>query len=318
MARQARIVVFLAGLVALYGCAGTINQDDALAVVPYRVEGNGRIIVQARVNEQGPYDFALDTGSTISVVFDEMRKKLDLEPRPDNWTTIQGIVTSGQFQLLTIRLLQIGPEVWTDARVAILPGDTLAGKGIDGVLGIDFLRRYAVGFSAADRVVRLYPPDLVRDRAYRGWASVPLSPLRIGSGDATLYFFALRIGGQDVLALLDLGSGLNLINWHAARSLGFDPVRIRTDGQLSGAVDTAPIAARFTAESVRTAGVRWRNEEFAIADTEIFTLLAQGDRPLAILGAGFLGQRDFIIDFVRNRLLIYLDKGEVDNVSHYP
>jgi hypothetical protein len=36
----------------------------------------------------------------------------------------------------------------------------------------------------------------------------------------------------------------------------------------------------------------------------VFSILPLGDTPSAILGYGFLGQRDFIIDFLRNRLLI--------------
>ena len=64
-----------------------------------------------------------------------------------------------------------------------------------------------------------------------------------------------------------------------------------------------------------TAGILWRNEEFTVADTEIFTVLSQGDSPLAILGFGFLSQRDFVIDFVRNRLLVYIAKAEMDEPS---
>ena len=38
----------------------------------------------------------------------------------------------------------------------------------------------------------------------------------------------------------------------------------------------------------------------------------QGDSPAAILGAGLFTQRDFIIDFVRSRLLVKVAMGEVD------
>lgn len=304
--------LLLAGLLALTGCASTIDRDGALAVVPYRIEGTDRIVLDVMLNDQGPFSFALDTGSSITALFDDLSDELELEVDPKYRATVYGVVASGQFQLFNIDRLQVGSEVWADARVAALPGDTLAGATINGLLGIDFLRQYAVGFSAADRVVRLYPPELVRNRSYRGWASVPLDPVSIGASGAALYFVEVQIGGKNLRALFDLGAGLNIINWAAARSIGLDPVRMRHDEVLSGAVDSTPIVAQFSAGEVSTGRVRWRNEKFSVADAEVFEILPQGDGPLAILGSGFFCQREFIIDFVRNRLLIYIAKDEVN------
>ena len=48
------------------------------------------------------------------------------------------------------------------------------------------------------------------------------------------------------------------------------------------------------------------------SDLEIFKTLQQGDSPLVILGSGLFNQRDFVIDFVRNRLLVKVAMDEVD------
>ena len=69
---------------------------------------------------------------------------------------------------------------------------------------------------------------------------------------------------------------------------------------------------RLDAMEVRTAGIRWRNEVFLVADLEIFETLQHDDTPLVILGSGFFNQRDFVIDFVRNRLLIKVAMDEVN------
>jgi len=298
---------------ALCACAGTIDQDGALAVVPYRVAGDGRIVVEVLLNDQGPFPFALDTGSSISVIFDDLRDELHFESTAEVWATIQGLVSSGRFRILNIDRVQIDGETWVDARVALMPGDTFSEANIDGLLGIDFLRQYAVGFSKKNRVVRLYPPDLVSKRSYRGWASIPLDPVNVGTSAMPLYFFTITIGGQDVSAMLDLGAALNIMNWPAARSIGLEPVRLTEDEMLAGAVESTPIVARYNAKEVRTARVRWHNEKFSVADTGIFAVLPGGDGPLAILGLGFLGQRDFVIDFVRNRLLVNVAMDELDN-----
>ncbi len=305
-------ILLLATVFVLCGCDGTLNQDSALAIAPYHIVNGGRIVIDARVNDQGPFHFALDTGASISIVFDELRNQLELETASGNSVTIQGVVASGQFPLVSISRLQVGREIWADPRIASLPGETAASAKIDGILGIDFLRRYAVGFSTEDRVLRLYPPNLVRDRSYRGWAVVPLERVNIGESGAALYFFEIEISGKKLPALFDLGAGLNMINWPAARSLRLAPVDRRVKEVLSGALESTPVVARLNAKEVRTASIRWRNEVFLVADLEIFATLQQDDSPLVILGSGLFNQRDFVIDFVRNRLLVKVAMDEVD------
>jgi predicted aspartyl protease len=289
-----------------------LNEDGALAIAPYDINENGRIVVEAQVNGQGPFAFALDTGASISVVFDELREKLAIEPVPGKAVTIHGVVTSGKYPLLSISRLAIGREVWADPRIVSLPGETAANTGIDGILGVDFLRRYAVGFSTRDRVIRLYQPDRVDRRIYRGWTSVPLEPEYVGDTGAALYFFEIEVGGHKIPAVFDLGSGLNMINWAAANSLGLDTVDSRNDDLLSGAIESAPVVARLRIDEMTTGRVRWRDEEFTIADLEIFTTLMRCVTPCAILGAGLFTQRDFIIDFARSRLLVKVAMDEAN------
>jgi hypothetical protein len=306
-------ILSLAAVLVLCGCASTLDQDNALAIAPYRILEDGRIVVETRVNDQGPFGFALDTGSSISIVFDDLTNKLELEIVPGQRVMIHGTFASGGFPLVRVSRLQVGQEAWDDPRIASLPGKTEAGDALDGILGIDFLQRYAVGFSADDRIVRLYHPDLVSNRSYRGWATVPLERSNIGESGAALYFFDVEIRGQKVPALFDLGAGLNMINWPAARSLRFAPVRRSGDHLVSGVLESEPVVARTEAIEVKTAGIHWQNEVFLIADLEIFGTLQQGDNPFVILGAGLFNQRDFVIDFVRNRLLVKVAMHEVDD-----
>ena len=294
----------LAPVILLWGCASVLEEDGALTLVPYDIKENGRIVIEAQLNGQGPFAFALDTGASISVVFDELSNKLALPPVAGKKVMIHGVVASGEFPLLSISRLAVGHEVWADPRIASLPGDTAASTGLDGILGVDFLRRYAVGFSARDRVIRLYPPELVGRRNYRGWTSISLEPEYIGDSGAALYLFEIDVGGRKIPAVFDLGSGLNIINWAAARSLGYNQVDPRDGDLLSGAIESVPVMARLSIDEVTTGRVRWRDEEFTIAELKIFESLRCDATPCAILGAGLFNQRDFIIDFTRGRLLV--------------
>jgi hypothetical protein len=302
----------LAGLVLLTGCAGVLELDEALAVAPYRIDVNGRIVVDSYIDGRGPFEFVLDTGSSISAAFDQVRKTLDLELVPRKRVIVHGAVASGRFPLLALKSLELGGSTWSDPRVVLLPGTSEASIGNDGILGLDFLRRYAIGFAPRERIVRLYRPETVAERAYRGWASVPFSPRSFGDSGATLYFIDVQIDGWDVPAVFDLGAGLNMINWPGARSLGIRKERLRSDQLLSGVLQSDKLMARLDANVVRTAGIRWHNEYFSIADLEIFAIFGLADRPAAILGAGLFTQREFVIDFARGRLLINVSNGEVD------
>ena len=71
----------------------------------------------------------------------------------------------------------------------------------------------------------------------------------------------------------------------------------------------------FEAEAVTTGTVKWHNETLSIADLAIFQTLALSAGPAAIVAAGMFTQRDFVIDFVRNRLLVNVAGSEADRVD---
>src|SRR5262245_21985238 len=48
-----------------------------LPSVPLKVDRFGGIVVEVRVNDRGPFPFLLDTGSSRSIVSDELARKLD-------------------------------------------------------------------------------------------------------------------------------------------------------------------------------------------------------------------------------------------------
>jgi len=302
-------------ILILCGCVSTLDLDSPHSITPYHIVDGGRIVVEVSVEEQGPFNFAIDTGASISIVFDKLSHLLELESDPTNSPVIHGLAATGTFPLVRINQLQVGQEIWANPRIASMPGETAVSTRIDGILGIDFLRHYAVGFSTEDRVLHLYPPSFVRDRAYRGWVEVPLQRVTIGDTGAALYFFDVKLVGKDMQALFDLGAGENLANWPAARLLGLKPPNRKPDEQLSGAIESVPIAARFNVKEVKTASIRWQNEAFVVADLQIFQTLQQGDSPLVILGAGLFNKRDFLIDFERSRVLVRITNDDLDESS---
>ncbi|HSG59556.1 MAG TPA: aspartyl protease family protein [Woeseiaceae bacterium] len=303
-----RRIALLAVIATVTGCASMLDEDGALAVVPYRISSVGQIVVDARLNDDGPFSFAIDTGASITVVFDETRQAAGIEALTSSRVSIQGLVASGQFPLVSVKRLWVGEEGWADARMASIPGDSVALGSIDGILGVDFLSRYSVGLSTANKALRLYPPELTSERAYLGWTSIPLHSLQIPDSKATAYTIDLVIGPETIPALFDLGATTNVMNWRAARALEVRPLQPKQRNSVAGALQSAPIKAEININLVKTQNIHWRNRTFLIADFPVFEVLDTGGQPMAIVGTDLFGGRDLIIDFARNRVLVKMSQ----------
>lgn len=291
-------------LIFVSGCAAVLEEDGALAIVPYHISSTGRIIVAANINETGPFDFAVDTGASISVLLEDTAEQAGLRSNMRNPVLVHGMVGSGRYPTALVDTLAVGGEAWRDAKAVVMPGETKATTGLDGILGIDFLSRYAVGYSAQEGVIRLYPPSVVVGRSYKGWASIPLRRLKTSAGPTGLFAIDIEIAGRRLPALLDLGAGANLMNVRALRFIGERLRKRHTDKELVGAVEATIVHAELVVGVVKTARLRWANTKFLVADIHALEILELDDRPIAIIGADFFSRRDFVIDFARSRLLV--------------
>ncbi len=297
--------MLLALLIVLSGCAtAVLDEDGARAIVPYQINSTRRIIVEASINDRGPFNFAVDTGASISVLLEETMQRAGIPQDSSGSVLIHGMVASGRYPTTRIQKLAVGGETWVDARAVVMPGGTQATDELDGILGNDFLSRYAVGYSVEERVIRLYPPSVVAERSYRGWSSIPLRRLKTSAGPTLLYAIDIEIAGRMLPAMLDLGAGANLMNTRALRFIGERLRRRLTGGELSGAVEATVVHAKLEVGVVRTTHLRWTDTEFLIADIHALDILELDDRPIAIIGAEFFNRRDFVIDFARSRLLV--------------
>jgi predicted aspartyl protease len=301
-----QVCALLAACLLVSGCAESfiLDDDNAIATIPYRINASGDIIVETMINDQGPFDFALDTGASISVIFDNIREQTGLALLEGDTVLIHGMVGSGKFPLTSVDRLQVGGVSWAGTRIACIPGDTPASSGIDGILGIDFLSRYAIWFSSDQEIIRFHDPGQVADQSYWGWSSIPLRRLQIGSGDATAYAIDLSIAGQTVPALFDLGANTNLMNWRAAQAVGARPAKTRRHDKIHGAFETASATATLYVRRLKITNLYWHDRSFLVADFPIFEILELDDQPAAIVGSGFFKKRDFVVDIARDRLLI--------------
>src|SRR5438046_1539656 len=63
--------------------------------VPYRLTATQHVLVRAKINGKGPFNFILDTGAPALFVSTAIGKKLNLTPNKDGWATLDRFVLEG-------------------------------------------------------------------------------------------------------------------------------------------------------------------------------------------------------------------------------
>lgn len=301
-----RLVILILACLAITGCASelVLDTDDALAVIPRQISDAGHIVVETTLNGRGPFRFAIDTGSSISVVYEGARTEAGIEPVPDIQVHVLGMTGSGFFPIGQVSEIRVGDEAWNNARVALLPDTGPIASQIDGILGVDFLSRYAVLYSQRERVLRFYPRELVADDAYRGWEKIVLRDLRVGEGNVAVLVFDMHIDAEYIPTVFDLGAAVNVMNRRAARALDIMVRRPLRSSEVHGVSGSTEVLAELRVWRLRINNSLWRSKTFLVGEFPVFAALGLDRRPAAIVGVELFGRRDFVIDFARQRLLV--------------
>src|SRR5213593_1740587 len=63
--------------------------------VPYRLTDTKHVMVRAKINGKGPYNFIVDTGAPALFVSTAVCKKLDIEPDKKGWGTFDKFEIEG-------------------------------------------------------------------------------------------------------------------------------------------------------------------------------------------------------------------------------
>lgn len=121
--------------------------------------GTNRVLCLRLQNERGDnWRFLVDSGSPITILDRSLRGKLgpSLGTEPIRYAWSGDAVTqvhAAPRLFLSNTLLLGGPRVWSDDLRRVWPG-----RGVEGILGLDFLRHYCVQLDFSTRTVRFLDP----------------------------------------------------------------------------------------------------------------------------------------------------------------
>jgi len=135
--------------------------------VPYRLAATNHILLRAKLNGSGPYNFIMDTGAPALFVAEDVAKKLGIKPNAQHWGVVNRLEVEGGPVVEKIGARVEGPfQLQTMNQLA------LTGVQIHGVIGYNVLARFRIEIDATR-------PTL----AWTPLAFVPPAPVNITSAE---------------------------------------------------------------------------------------------------------------------------------------
>ncbi len=162
-------VVLVSLLLAASGSCAMMTRDvgapadAAPGSVAFKMAGpnDAAIIVSVKLNGQGPYDFVLDTGATFTCVDNALAERLKLPEWKGGFGTVVVGPGGGAMRLLKIETLEVGDAKATGLAACSIELSRIAppGLGIQGLVGLNFLKQYRVTIDFEKKFLRLEKPS---------------------------------------------------------------------------------------------------------------------------------------------------------------
>ena len=271
---------------------------------PYRVGADARVATDVFINGKGPFSFLLDTAATRSMMFEHLRARLGIATTGGQPLTVYGMQNIGTAVPIVADELRLSGETIRNLAMGVLPEDS---DTADGLLGMDALSNYLVVLDRASMRLKLLTPDDSETTDFRAWPSLSLTSRTAKDTAANLWLMRGNVGGVSITSLLDMGSGMTILNWNAAEQLGLKRTTFPREGvpqKLRDALGTVEPIIFATGLTIWLGGHVFTNQTVLIANVQVFRYFHLDQQPAAIIGSGLLKDNSLAIDFARQRLYI--------------
>lgn len=193
-------VIFPASLAGAQPILEVPDADDSPARIETGRDRYEHMLAPVSINGQGPFQFLMDTGANVSCVSRALADRLELTPGPS--ARVHTVVGFRDRPSVLIDHLQVGSRSRKAVKAPSLP---IAGDGVDGVLGVDWLKgqRLVLGFKTGTLEIT----KSREDKAEQGQVVVP-ARRRLGQ----LTIVDADLNGQRISAMIDSGAQTTLCN----------------------------------------------------------------------------------------------------------
>jgi predicted aspartyl protease len=270
--------------------------------VSFRLAGGAQplILLPAKVNDRGPFEFILDTGAGTSLLSTELAKQLELRVIGSK----EGQSAGGKVAVSLARVdsLVVGETKLDDVDVGIVDlshiGRTV-GARIDGDLGYNFLKHFRVTIDYRDSELRLDDPKRVESFTRNARTEIAI---RLANPAKPLILVNVYANGRGPFQFaIDTGTSTSAITPELADQLG-----VQTWPVGAGTTGGAPVDFQAgSLQSFQLGGAKIDNMAVVVAD--FFTMLnaAIGAKLDGIVGYNFLRNYRVVIDYPGETLTLF-------------
>ncbi len=265
----------------------------------------GLLTVPVRIDDRGPYAFAIDSAANASVIAQDLAVALGLAEAGE--VTMHTLVASEQAGTVRAARLRTGALDVRDTRLVVAPRIGL--NGLDGLLGTDLLAgmRLVLNFRGRARA-NVTRPRRGGNRAFDG---VVLNARAAATGEQRfngLLLIDAMARAVPCKVIVDTGAKVSIINSALARQANAQPLPL-PDGSGLGRV-LSPTGRGAMAEAMmlpelQLGGVQLTRIPVLVGDFHTFAVWGLADQPAMLLGVDLLGLFEtVVIDLMRGELLL--------------
>jgi predicted aspartyl protease len=258
-----------------------------------------RMSVPVMVNDQGPFQFVIDTGADRTVLSSELAAKLKL--KPVDVATLHTMNGVDEVRTVLVQKLSVSTASATNVKAPALPARHL---GADGLLGIDTLRKQRVVMDFRVPSMTVYDAAKTPEPRDEPDTIVVVARSRLGQ----LIMVDADINGRKIYVVVDSGAQ-NSVGNSALRKLvtrGSGKMR-SVPIELVGVTGQSTPAEYTHLKSVRIGGFTLNNAPVAFADAHPFKKFGLANKPAMLLGMDILRLFDRVsVDFSNRKIKFVL------------
>ncbi|QXQ05054.1 aspartyl protease family protein [Sphingosinicellaceae bacterium] len=251
-----------------------------------------RMLLDVRINREGPFRFLVDSGADRSVVARSVADRLQLPAIGTG--TLRGMAGTSEVQLVDVDRFGIGSSEMRSIRAPVLSDKDL---GAQGVIGIDALadQRLMLDFVAKTVTVQ----DSRRESTAEDGDIVVTARRKRGQ----LILTQVSIAGQPLYAVIDTGADVTVGNMALFKALTRNRRKPEGKVTLISVTGQTLVADLMAVPELRVGGVTAMNVQVAFVDAPPFALFGLSRQPALLLGTDLLQAfRRVSLDFRRRKV----------------
>jgi predicted aspartyl protease len=160
--RMARIAKHLA-LILLFSCSAAFAfaaphpEPDTNTHLRVRTIAGYLMIVSVSINDRGPFDFLIDTGTNTTLIDPQLATELALQPK--DRLKLASLASATDVPRYYFQTFRVGPASVSNQEALAVPLPQLAAldRKIRGVLGMNFLLQFSFRLDYEHHALELYP-----------------------------------------------------------------------------------------------------------------------------------------------------------------